>query len=303
MKIVLKMTALEPISVGFESIGIETLIYKIPIVKENGEVLDVPIIPGNSLRGILRDEMTMQFIEDVLAQKSDIQFHIGSLISMFSGGVLGKEKQSEITGTNIKNIMDNYVKYLLPLSIMGVALKKIMIPSKIKVGIAYPLTEETKELIEDLIDRKEDNSELPKLKDIESSMLMTRKNDETKIRQLDIDIVGETEEFTGEDTKVQQRFFRQVVIPGTIFYSYVEEIIPLTDYEKGLLIKSIERLTKVGGSSVRGLGKVKVEIIGIDNNSKEGYIQKYKEFIQDNIDNIAKALQKDPVKDDISSPK
>lgn len=45
------VTAEEPLSVGLESIGTKTLLYKLPVVLKNGEIMEIPIIPGNSFRG------------------------------------------------------------------------------------------------------------------------------------------------------------------------------------------------------------------------------------------------------------
>ncbi|ACJ15808.1 hypothetical protein TON_0323 [Thermococcus onnurineus NA1] len=310
MKVILKMKALEPISVGYESIGIETLLYSLPIVKEDGTAIDVPILPGNSLRGVLRDQMALQFLEDVkstivakgknhnggedkkdLADYDSLTANIGTLLSLFSGGILSGEEKGGST-PNIKEIMDTYIYPLLPLSIMGVALKKIIIPGKIKVGIGYPLTEETKSLLIDLGVNPEGNT--PSLQEItHSSVLITRKDDTNKVMQLRelLDVEGDPEEAKASDSAIQQRLYRQVVVPGTVFYSYIEDVIPMTDAEWGLVLKTLKRLNKVGGRVAGGLGKVKVDIQGV---STDKFIKAYDDYIKDNLDSILTALKTNP---------
>ncbi|NJE42475.1 RAMP superfamily CRISPR-associated protein [Thermococcus sp. GR6] len=309
MKVILKMKALEPISVGYESIGIETLLYSIPIIQEDGSAIDVPIIPGNSLRGVLRDQMTLQFLEDLkMAIEKNreknkkpnngqytLSAHVGTLLSLFSGGILsGEEKSDGSKEPNIKEIMDNYVYPLLPLSIMGVALKKIIIPGKIKVGIGYPVTEETRHLLVDLgvaLDR-----DIPTLPEIVSSVLITRKDDTNKVMQLNelLDITGEPKDIKAEDSAIQQRLYRQVVVPGTTFYSYIEDVIPMTEAEWGLILKTLERLDKIGGRIAGGLGKIKLQVEGIEEGKRNELIQKYDEYIEQNLKKILEALGKNP---------
>ncbi|WP_297064488.1 RAMP superfamily CRISPR-associated protein [Thermococcus sp.] len=306
MRVVLKMKALEPISVGYESIGIETLLYSLPIVKEDGTALEVPVIPGNSLRGVLRDQMALQFLEDVKSAQmgskketetsgnpESLNAHIGTLLSLFSGGILSGEEKAQGM-PNIKKIMENYVYPLLPLSIVGVALKKIIIPGKIKVGIGYPVTKETKSLLTDL--GVSLNESAPALSEITSSILITRKDDTNKVMQLKelLNVQGKIEEAKAGDSAVQQRLYRQVVVPGTVFYSYVEDIIPMTKAEWGLVLKTLERLDKIGGRVAGGLGKVKIELSGIDDKKWREFINAYTGYIHDNLNKILNALKTNP---------
>lgn len=303
MKVVLKMKALEPISVGYESIGIETLLYSLPVIGEDGKPIEVPVLPGNSLRGVLRDQMALQFLEDVISNaknnNKDVKAHIGTLLSLFSGGTLGgnDKQQKNEKEPNIKKIMEEYVYPLLPLSIMGVAIKKLIIPGKLKVGIGYPFTQETKPLLVDLGVPLSENA--PSLEDIVHSVLITRKDDTSKVMQLKEllnEIQGEPKEVKPEDSAIQQRLYRQVVIPGTVFYSYVEDVIPMSDEEWGLVLKTLKRLSNVGGRVAGGLGKVKIEIVGVSEEEQKKFIQAYDNYISDsnNLEKILNTLKTDP---------
>jgi len=309
MKVILKMKALEPISVGYESIGIETLLYSLPIVKEDGTAIEVPILPGNSIRGVLRDQMAIQFLEDVKRKLEDVKresenqnkkntqqtlsAHIGTLLSLFSGGILSGGEKGE-SAPNIKEIMDKYIYPLLPLSVMGVALKKLIIPGKIKVGIGYPLTEDTKPLLIDLGVNPDEKA--PSLQDIVSSVLITRKDDTAKVLQLRelLNAEGDPKEAKASDSAIQQRLYRRVVVPGAVFYSYLEDVIPMSDAEWGLVLKTLNRLDKVGGRVAGGLGKVKLHIEGINEDKKNELIRKYDEYVEHKLTDILDALKKNP---------
>jgi len=298
MRIVLKIEAIEPISVGFESTGIETSLYRIPIIMPDGDVIDVPIIPGNSLRGVLRDEMAFQFLSDVKKISNKLSVNAGTLMTLFSGGILAGG-QEEVTTKKVSEIMDKYVKPLLPLSIMGCALIKMMVPSKIKLGIGYPVTKETKKLVEDIYDGEATVS----LADITSFVLMTRKDDKMKMTQLavktDFSLLDELlkKGLKGERrAAIQQRFRREVVIPGTLFVTYIDEILPLTPEEWGLLLKTLKRLKGIGGSVARGLGGLKITYSGLSAEEVHKFEEAYRDYVKENQKKIIDALQKDPAK-------
>ncbi|MDF2954485.1 RAMP superfamily CRISPR-associated protein [Candidatus Alkanophaga liquidiphilum] len=303
MRVVLKLKAKEPLSVGFESVGTTVLLYKLPIVKEDGELLEVPIIPGNSIRGAFRDEMAIQFLRDVKrvweAKKSgsagEFTANAGTLMTLFSGGILARAGEQELTAKKISNKMESYVKPLLPLSIMGCALAKFMVPSKLKFGIGYPVVEETYDLIDDLV-REQPKT---KLSDILISVQMIRKDDKAKISQLEIktnfeelDRILGLEKEGREEAAVQQIFTREAIAPGTVFVTYIEELIPLTDAEWGLVFKTLKNFPNVGGSVVRGFGSLEVSYSSSINT--QDYEQAYEKLVQDRIDQIFEALNDAP---------
>jgi len=329
MRVVLKLKAKEPLSVGFESVGTTVLLYKLPIVKEDGGLLEVPIIPGNSIRGAFRDEMAIQFLKDVKrvweaknkAEKGksagEFTANAGTLMTLFSGGILARAGEQELTAKKISKKMESYVKPLLPLSIMGCALAKFMVPSKLKFSIGYPVVEETYDLIDDLVkehpylflppsaQRDDLTDDLvreqlkTKLSDILISVQMMRKDDKAKISQLEVktnfeelDRILGLEEEGREEAAVQQIFTREAIAPGTVFVAYIEELIPLTDAEWGLVFKTLRNFSNVGGSVVRGFGSLEVDYSSPIN--AQNYEQAYEKFVQDRIDQIFEALNDVP---------
>lgn len=297
MLLKLRLQALEPISVGLESTGIKMLLFRMAVVGPEGEVLEIPVIPGNSLRGVLRDAMSLQFLSDIRNKRRSLSVHAGTAVSLFSGGILARGQEEGVSAAALDHLMQDYIQYLLPLSILGASIGKIMIPSKVKVGMGYPFTHETAFLVNDLI------KETPKshLEDILVSVLMTRKDDRAKFGQLrDLGIgLSDLEAFLkeaagGKEVAVQQRFEREAVAPGTLFASYIREILPLSDHEKGLLLKALQQVSSVGGRIAGGLGEFKLTIDGIADEEQDKLMTAYSKFIKKNRKRIVEALGKNP---------
>lgn len=299
LSLTLQLKALEPISVGLESTGIKMLLYRMAVVTPRGEVLEIPVIPGNSLRGVLRDAMAIQFLSDIREKQKNLSVHAGTAVNLFSGGILARGEETGVNATALDRLMQDYVQYLLPLSILGASIGKIMIPSKIKVGMGYPVTHETVFLTDDIANLQPNH----RLEDIWVSVLMTRKDDRAKFGQLTdlgIQLSGLDDflrEATGKrDVAVQQRFEREAVAPGTLFVTYIREILPLTDSEKGMLFKTLEHVSSVGGRIAGGLGEFKLRIEGIAGSESNSAQQAYEKFIEEKSNEIAEALKKNPQK-------
>jgi hypothetical protein len=293
------LTAKEPLSVGLESIGIKTLLYKLPVVLRNGVIMEIPVIPGNSFRGVLRDTMSKRFILDVCRASSEEKIAVdpGTALSMFSGGILSKPKKSDKKSKedSIYTLIEGHARYLLPLSILGFAVSNTIVPGKIKVGCGYPVVRETKELIEDLY--WEDTG--IELANIYTTVLLTRKNDLEKIsqiREIEYD-KDEAQDYLRREEKeagaLQQRMEREAVIAGTRFVTFIRDILPLKPEEEGLLLKTIGEVKSVGGSTARGLGEVKLSIF--NEQTREDAESKYEAFIQENIREIREQLKKSPM--------
>lgn len=298
MLLTLTLQALEPISVGLESTGIKMLLYRMSTITPNGEVLEIPVIPGNSLRGVLRDAMAIQFLSDVRKHRANVSVHAGTAVSLFSGGILARGEEVGVNATALDKLMKEYVQYLLPISILGASIGKIMIPSKIKVGMGYPVTRETSFLVSHLSNLTLVHS----LEDIVVSVLMTRKDDRAKFGQLaDLGIqLSELDAFleqaAGErEVAVQQRFEREAVAPGTQFVTYIREILPLTEPEKGLLLETLNQLSSVGGRIASGLGEFKLtRVEGIRDTEKSRALNEYQKFVKEKSQTVAEALSKNP---------
>ena len=318
----------EPLSYGEESIGVKTLIKKISILlPERSEVIQVPVILGNGFRGVLRDIMTYVFLEKVVeaartdASNNNIDVDARVLLLMLTGGVLRRRVEEQVTGRNIENLRKR-VKLLPPLSIMGFALSNVMIPSKIKVSVFYPILNETFDLVRDLIENISDGVDAIdfkrlveiNVKNIIEEVQMMHKDDISKLASLSLrgveissidsmdTIRGRSQTEDQEETqeegagaRLQAIFQREYVLPGTVFIGFIGEAVPLTDVERELLALSIKRLedsSGVGGAVARGFGSFKIEYSGLNLNVQEE--SELNEFIKDNLSDILDILKSNP---------
>lgn len=320
----------EPLSYGEESIGVKTLIKRISILlPQRGEVIQVPAILGNGFRGVLRDAMTYVFLEKVAekakAKDKNVEVDARVLLLMLTGGVLKRRGDEQVTAKSIENLRKK-VELLLPLSTMGFALSNVMIPSKIKVSVLYPISKETFNLVKDLVEKVKgsissinfDKLKEISIKDLVGEVQMTHKDDISKLTSIHLENVNisnigladairgrgqgestqESEEASEErvKTRLQAIFQREYVLPGTVFIGYISEIVPLTDAERELLSLSIKKLEKdigVGGAVVRGFGSFTIEYSELPNKVGEGE-SKLEKFIDDKLDDILKVLKSNP---------
>lgn len=322
----------EPLSYGEESIGVKTLVKRISILlPERGEVIHVPAILGNGFRGVLRDVMTYVFLEKVAekakAKNRNVEVDARVLLLMLTGGVLKRRGDEQVTARSIENLRKK-VELLLPLSTMGFALSNVMIPSKIKVSVFYPISKETFNLVKDLVERVKgsassinfDKLKEISIKDLVGEVQMTHKDDISKLTSIHLENVNisnigladairgrgqgestqESEEASEERVRVrlQAIFQREYVLPGTVFIGYISEIVPLTDAERELLSLSINRLEEdigIGGAVVRGFGSFTIEYNDLLKKVEEGE-SKLEKFIDDKLDDILDVLKSNPEK-------
>lgn len=316
---VLVLEAREPLSYGEETIGIKMLAKRINLyLPERGTIIAIPAVLGNALRGVLRDVMAEAFIEEVLKHVKKPEWHAGALLTLFSGGMLrGEQRVERVTAAAVAERVAQVVRLLTPLSIMGCALPGIMVPSKVKLATFYPACEETRTLIDDLVERVEDEKLKGALKksleqSVENFIIdvqMMRKDDTMKVLQLTrargIKVTGLEEAVPeGEEAKkakaseerppaVQMLFYRQALAPGTLLIGKLTELMPLSQEELGLLFLSLERLSAVGGAIARGFGEVVIRNLP---EAPEGTVEAFRNFVGEHAEEISDYLAKSPEK-------
>jgi len=332
---VLVLRSREPISYGEESIGIKTLIKRISILlPDQAEVIQVPVILGNGFRGVLRDTITNVFLEKVaeIAKNNNKKVEVDArvLLLMLTGGILRRRGEEQVTAKSIDNLRQR-IEVLLPLNIMGFALSNVMIPSKIKVSVFYPICKETFALVKDLIDhvKEKTNIAFDKLSSVSLRKLidevqMMHKDDISRLTNIslqEVELVNidqadtirgrQVQEARGNEeseppqglqeegvrARLQALFQREYVVPGTVFIGFISEIVPLSDAERELLKLSIEKLKRssgVGGAVVRGFGSFSIEYNELDNLIPNSSSSKLDEFINRNLDKILEILKSNP---------
>ncbi|WP_448579736.1 RAMP superfamily CRISPR-associated protein [Thermosphaera sp.] len=326
---VLLIQAHEPISYGEESVGIKTLIKKVSILlPERHEIIEVPVIFGNGVRGVLRDVLAYTFLNKVVEvaknRNESVEVDARLLLLMLTGGVLRRREETPITAKEINDLKEK-VKLLPPLNIMGFAIANVMVPSKIKVSTFYPICSETYDLVGDLIDKIENDlknyigkfKEIP-LKKLVSEIQMMHKDDvsrlvnvlpqDVKVSNIDkIDTMrgtslrvsegeGSEKESTREREKssLQALFQREYVLPGTLYIGYISEIVPLAGHEIELLKLAIENISGLGGAVTRGFGAFKMLYSDFEHTHNKEGDSELKKFIEDNFNKILSNLKTNP---------
>lgn len=125
-----KITAKSPIVHGEYMDGVDTgnvmLFRRLPIVSFDDQVKSVPVLSGNSLRGVMRRLLTREFF-DTLCFRHDKLY-----LAMANGGALEKTLDQYVRPEKIRETRE-----LLPiLSAFGSAMYTYMLPGVLNMGFA-----------------------------------------------------------------------------------------------------------------------------------------------------------------------
>jgi len=142
------VTALSSISHnGGESFGIDSLLRREKFVQPDGSVQEVPVVSGNSMRGVLRDRGMLHMCRE-LGYGSEEEgavrgLPIGAFHFLFSGGSLGQDGGKTINIESARKL-----RSMIPLvSIFGGAMGNNILPGKLDMGKLIPICAETAHLL------------------------------------------------------------------------------------------------------------------------------------------------------------
>lgn len=213
-----------------------------------GKIVEIPVISGNSLRGIMRRRGSAHLLEMIGVKKADLGEDVQH--ALFGGGML---KKGAGGGTiNTKFIQE--LRAMLPLmSVWGTTIGQQMIGGKLDVGQLVPIACQTATRT-----GIESNISVHSLMD---EVAQTRRDDmEDKTKGLD------------EKQKQQMRYQIEVISAGTEFYHYftLKDTTPL---ERGAFMSTLFQFMeypKIGGMAGRGFGLIKLDY-EIDKTAISGY--------------------------------
>lgn len=137
-----KITLLSPLSHNSdESVGIDTKFRRMDI-KYEGKRFAIPFYSGNAIRGVLR-RIAASFFCSWLSIHGKPKISDKLYYSLFTGGSLEKGSvQNYIEIGERRKLRAN----IPMLSVFGSAIQNMILPGKIKIGIALPISKETQEL-------------------------------------------------------------------------------------------------------------------------------------------------------------
>jgi len=269
------MTALTSISHIGDTHGINAKLRREKVVQPDGSVEEVPIISGNSLRGILRDRGMLHMLRclgyGVNESTGEVNgLSLAAFYFLFSGGALQKIGNRGLDIDAARKWRD-----LIPLvSLFGGAMGNQIMPGKAKIGKAIPICRETAHLIPE---RFVSGATLDSIWDMCQEEAYTRRDDEKNenLRQLIAPAVrallearaakerekAEGGEAVGETGQKQQmRYYVETLAAGTqLFWEItMDDVTPLEFEAFCVTLAEFSRFPYIGGKSGVGHGKVEI---------------------------------------------
>jgi CRISPR type IV-associated protein Csf2 len=268
-------TALTSISQIGETGGVNARLRRERIVLPDGTVEEIPIISGNSIRGILRDRGMLHMLRTLgygVNEETGEVFGLplAAFYFLFSGGALTK------TGSRGLDLDEaRRWRELIPLvSVFGGAMGNQIMPGKLRVGKFIPLCAETLHLIPDRY-----HAECCSIWDLCQVEAYTRRDDEknetlralidpneralleasaARQRQLLLDDPNAPAGETGQ--KQQMRYYVETLAAGTRFYwdIVLEDVTPLEFEAFCVTLVEFSKAPHIGGKSAVGHGKVAI---------------------------------------------
>jgi CRISPR type IV-associated protein Csf2 len=262
------VTALSSISHnGGEQNGITTQLRREKFVQPDGEVEDVPVISGNSIRGLLRD-IGMFYMLQKLGYGVNIEsgkvegLTLPAFYFLFSGGALVSNGESALNVDYFRKM-----KETIPLiGLFGGAIGNSIMPGKIKIGKMIPICDETMHLMPE----KVKSETVKSIWDYCQLEMYTRKDDE-KNENLRKMIDEDTRKLLGSSgskmdiTKAgpqQMMYYVETLSAGTkLFWKIVLEDVNDIEFEAFLTtILQFSKFPHIGGKSGTGLGEIAIKM-------------------------------------------
>ncbi|MYV31995.1 hypothetical protein GQ649_32885 [Rhodococcus sp. DSM 6344] len=198
-----EMTARSPISHRGDMIGTTALLRRMKIIQPDGSIELVPVISGNSFRGVLR-RLGEEMLRDVLHYDGQLPLPVAHTLR--NGGSIVRSKAEAITGRRL-----NELRELIPqLSVFGGAVGSAPISGCLKVGHVTPIVRETVPIL-----RFDYGAELVSCFDVETREAYSHLDDVSTARDVD------TPTSNGDGSPLM-RYDIETLAPGTRFESWVQ---------------------------------------------------------------------------------
>lgn len=322
------MTAQSSISHGGETKSTTMTFRREKILLPSGEVKAIPVISGNSIRGVLRDASVLAMIEVLGLDRGSLS--IPAFDFLFSGGSLNKD-----AGKSIDLKRARKFKELLPIvGLFGGSIGDQIIEGKLQIGKIMPICAETWHLIPDAArdaaggqyadltighflqvesytrrdDKKQEN--MRRLMNPEANMTLDGKAAKKREAMTTGSIFGKPDDGpprTGPvDTEMgqhqQMRYSVETLAAGTKFYWWTD-LRRVTDLEYEAFQTAIiefQRRPYLGGKANIGHGRVDLDILGwgrlptmaeVLEVEKPQVAGAYLQHLRDHVDTIRELLE------------
>ncbi|MBM4570214.1 hypothetical protein GS896_27445 [Rhodococcus hoagii] len=197
----LEIVAKSPIAHRGEMIGTTALLRRMKIIQPDGSIELVPVVSGNSLRGVLR-RIGEEMLRDVLDYEGKLPLPVAHLLR--NGGSLVKSSSAPMSGRRLHEFRE-----LVPqISVFGGAIGSAPISGCLRVGHVVPIVSEAAPAL-----RYEYEGPLPSRLDVESLESYSHADD---VGSVDDSGRGE------RGPSPLMRFDVEAFAPGTRFESWVQ---------------------------------------------------------------------------------
>jgi CRISPR type IV-associated protein Csf2 len=270
------MTCLTSVSHIGDTHGVNAKLRREKIVTSSGEVEELPVISGNSLRGILRDRGMLHMLKllgyGVNEEAGEVKgLSLAAFYFLFSGGALTKDGGKGLDVDEARKWRD-----LIPLvSLFGGAMGNQILPGRAKIGKAIPVCQETAHL---LPERFVNGHGTVSIWELVQEEAYTRRDDEKNenLRYLIAPEVrglleadarakrekaGTKEDVAGETGQKQQmRYYIETLAAGTeLFWDVtLDDVTPVEFDAFAITLAEFSRFPFIGGKSGVGHGKVSI---------------------------------------------
>lgn len=258
---------------GGESYGINAKLRREKFVQPDGSVEEVPVISGNSMRGVLRDRGMYDFCRrlgyGVNTEAGEVYgLSREAFDFLFSGGSLTSTGSERLDIDKAREIRE-----LIPLvGVFGGAVGNMILPGKLRCGKLVPIVRETRHLLPEAYKAEARES----IWEYAQEEMYTRKDDKKNehLRRM----IGGTSRALLDDpttrraalsegrgaTPTQMMYYVETLAAGTRFYWRLQ-LDDVTDVEFEAFLSCLAEFSRhpfVGGKSAVGLGEVAVKFDG-----------------------------------------
>lgn len=237
------MTARSPISHRGELIGTTAIGRRMKILQPDGSVELVPVISGNSFRGVLR-RIGEELLRDVLGYEGQLPLAVAHTLR--NGGAIVKTQAEPITGRRLHQLRE-----LIPqLSVFGGAIGAAPIDGCLRVGHVVPIVTEATPIL-----RRTYEGPIPSRFDIEALESYSHLDDVTAGHAgTTVDPDAET----GGSGSPVMRYDIETLAPGTRFESWVQ-LVRGSDLDHAFAADVLAEFTRsgwLGGRTGIGHGQI-----------------------------------------------
>lgn len=260
--------ALSAISHLGDSAGGTISVFRREKMLVDGRVMEIPVISGNAIRGLLRDRGMLFMLREL----GDPVLSPAAFDFLTSGGALSKT-----AGRGLDIGQARRLRELIPLvGVFGGACGNQILPGKLQVGKWYPIC---KELLSYLPEQYRVMSEASlSIFDMTDLHSFTRtddkKNDHMQkylpepqralLEAPAVRVGKDGKDIAVKDAAQQMRYTQEVLIAGVTFYCWIQ-LQDVTPLEKAAFASALYEWSKapfIGGQSRHGLGLIDLDFAG-----------------------------------------